>query len=86
MDCGLLLKSAMVWDVTMFDRIVAPNSRNLYREGRPNDLYPYDSEGTGCIKANSEHKTPTPDTSLARANNETSSLYSNRKREGHKIL
>ena len=27
------------------------------------------------IKANSEHNTPTPDTSLGRANNETSSLY-----------
>ena len=37
--------------------------------------YPYDSERTGCIKANSEHNTSTPDTSLARANNETSSLY-----------
>ena len=56
-------------------QIVAPNSRNLYHEGGPNDLYPYDSERTGCIKANSEHNTSTPDTSLARANNETSSLY-----------
>ena len=53
-------------------RIVAPNSRNLYREGRPNDLHAHDSD---CIKANSEHNTPTPDTSLASADNETSSLY-----------
>ena len=56
-------------------QIVAPNSRNLCHEGGPNDLYPYDSERTGCIKANFEHNTSTPDTSLARANNETSSLY-----------
>ena len=59
--------------------MVASNSRNLYHEGGSNDLYPYDCERTGCIKANSEHNTSTPGTSLARVNNETSSLYRQQK-------
>ena len=57
MDSSLLLKSAVIWDVAMFEQYPETVYSNRYREGTANDLYPNDSERTGYMNAISKDTT-----------------------------